>query len=954
MQTLKTGASSERFINGWLWLSLLTFGLFALLISALLQFELPWRLTLPWIPSLGIELRFRVDAFSALMILLITGIGSMVFLYSAGYFKHTPDHQRLLITLPLFMLAMIGVVSSDDIILLFVFWELTSITSFLMVGFKHQDPKARYFARQALFVSMGGGMALLGGLIIMGQLANSWSLTEIIQAAPNFIDHPALNIAIVLILLGTFTKSAQFPFHFWLPNAMAAPTPVSAYLHSATMVKLGIYLMARFDTAFNNLLLWEVLLISTGMVTAIWAALLALRERDLKRILARTTLSALGILTLLIGLPSPNAGLAVVAFLFAHAVYKAPLFMVAGNIDHATGTRIIDDLRGLRKKMPFTEAAAIIAGLSMAGLPLAYGFVAKDMVSAAKDQSDLILFASYGLMFVNAAAIAVAAVAAIRIFWGPIKQTMEKVKEVPWTMFVPPLILVIFGIEFDALPNYRDPLLLSAAQSISPSLAMSNIETEYSRDLLVATSVTLFIGIVLFMAWDKIHDVLQNLKLINKLDPEVYYDKSLKALQWIAAKHTQALQNGDLSRYLMLTVITFLVFGYYLFSQSEVSWQLQTHFPEHTVFWLVAAALMSFAALASVLLKNNLATLMASGIVGYGAAILFLFSGAPDLAFTQFMMETILVVVVASSLHLFNHTQPVEQDGSKLIRLVIALLAGAGIFVLLAVMPMHTADPSVANWISSNSLPLANGHNAVNVIIVDFRALDTFGEIVVVAFSLIAAIPLLNLLAQQKQPLNALKSAPENVSADITGQSTEQLIEHAVDPSALSSQSFLLKKMALPIYWLLLIASLVVVLRGHNDPGGGFIGGLMAVAASSWLAIQTSPKLAIKLHVLEPVKLALLGIALALLAGVIGLFASGEFFQHFWAGGLSTVILFDIGVFLAVWGGLSGYVYPLVAKRRRNQAEIQTAEQTTAQQTPDSTPNPTPNSSHVANSGGVK
>ncbi|MBN2866136.1 MAG: DUF4040 domain-containing protein [Thiotrichales bacterium] len=888
MQMLKTDASPVRYVNVWLWLAMFAFALFSALIFALLQIELPWRLTLPWIPSLGIELRFRVDAFSALMILLITGIGSMVFLYSAGYFKHTPDHQRLLITLPLFMLAMIGVVSSDDIILLFVFWELTSITSFLMVGFKHQDPKARYFARQALFVSMGGGMALLGGLIIMGQLANSWSLTEIIQAAPGFIDHPALTIAIILILLGTFTKSAQFPFHFWLPNAMAAPTPVSAYLHSATMVKLGIYLMARFDTAFNYVLLWEVLLISTGMVTAIWAALLALRERDLKRILARTTLSALGILTLLIGLPSPNAGLAVVAFLFAHAVYKAPLFMVAGNIDHATGTRIIDDLRGLRKKMPFTAAAAIIAGLSMAGLPLAYGFVAKDMVSAAKDQSDLILFASYGLMFVNAAAIAVAAVAAIRIFWGPIKQSMEKVKEVPWTMFVPPLILVIFGIEFDALPNYRDPLLLSAAQSISPALSMSNIETEYSSDLLVATSVTLFIGIVLFMAWDKIHDGLQRIKLLNKLDPEIYYDKSLKGLQWLAAKHTQTLQNGFLSHYLTLTLISFLLFASYLFINSKTAWQFQFHFPEQAVYWAVAAALMAIAAFASLRLKNNLATLMASGIVGYGAAILFLFSGAPDLAFTQFMMETILVVVIASSLPLFKHSNTLIDQGANFSRVAIALLSGAGMFVLLLAMPLHTADPSVANWLSSNSLPLANGHNVVNVIIVDFRALDTFGEIVVVVFSLIAAIPLLKQLAQNQQA-NAFTSQPAN------------------------PQSFILEKMALPIYWLLFVASLIVVLRGHNDPGGGFIGGLMAVAASSWLAIQHSPKLALKLQVLDPVKLALLGVALALLSGLIGLFASGEFLQHYWAGGLSTVILFDIGVFLAVWGGLSGYVYGLVS-----------------------------------------
>lgn len=878
--------------SSWIGLSLFAFVLFALLIAGLIQYELPWQISFPWVPNLGIELNFRVDAFSALMILLITGIGSMVFLYSAGYFKHTPNHQRLFVVLPLFMLSMIGVVTADDVILLFVFWELTSITSFLMVGFNHQDPKARFFARQALFVSMGGGMALLGGLIMLAQLAGSLSLTTIIHSSPNYINEPTLTIAIVLILLGAFTKSAQFPFHFWLPNAMSAPTPVSAYLHSATMVKLGIYLIARLDVAFNYLFLWELLLIVTGTITATWAAILALRESDLKRILARSTLSALGILTLLIGLPSDKAGLAVVAFLFAHAIYKAPLFMIAGNIDHATGTRQIGDLVGLRKKMPFTAAAAIIAGLSMAGLPLAYGFVAKDLVSDAKAQADLIAIAGYSLMLVNATAIAVAAVAAIRIFWGKLQPSMQKVKEVPWTMFLPPVLLAIFGIEFDALPDYRDPLLLSAAQSISPSLNVDSIQTEYSYDLMVATTITLAIGILLFISWNKLHNFLNQVHWLDQYGPEASYEKALQALQFIAAKHTQNLQNGSLYTYLWIIISAFLIFGVYVVSRIDLSWNFSVTYPEQTVFWAVAGSLMALSAIATIKLQNNLATLMASGIIGYGAAILFLFAGAPDLAFTQFMMETILVVVIASALRLFNHRQKVNHDSSPPLRLMIALIAGLSTFFLLALMPQQPTDTSLKDWFSENSLSLANGHNVVNVIIVDFRALDTLGEIMVVVFSLIAAMPLLkNIVGHNTHPPQATPFT-EVKSANRT--------------------SYLLEKTTLPIYWLLFIVSLIIVFRGHNDPGGGFIGGLMAVAASSWLAIQTSSQVAIRFQLLPPVKLALLGIALALTAAILGLILSGEFFQHFWMGAFSTVLLFDFGVYLAVWGSLSGYVYALL------------------------------------------
>lgn len=729
----------------YLWVALFPLAAFGLLIWGLIQHPLPWRLDLPWVPGLGIDLAFRVDAFSAQMLALITGVGTLVFVYASGYLAHEPRAGRLLAVLLLFMLAMIGAVSADNLILLFLFWELTSLISFLLVGFKHEDAQARASARQALLITMGGGLALLGGLILLAQMSGAWTLSGVIAAGPRLAEDPRLPLALTLVLLGAFTKSAQFPFHFWLPNAMSAPTPVSAYLHSATMVKLGIYLMARLDPAFNDILFWEIALITTGTLTALLAAVLSLRERDLKRILARTTVAALGTLTLLIGLPNPGAGLAVIAFLFAHALYKAPLFMVAGNIDHATGTRSIDRLMGLRRAMPWTAAIAILAGLSMAGLPLSFGFVAKDAISLAKADADLFLLVGYATVLVNALVVAVAGVAAIRVFWGPPEAPHGQVREVPWSMFLPPLILVLLGIEFEFLPELADPLLVGAAQAISPGLGVGPLDLDVTfavSDLVSATGITLAIGLLFFLVWDRLHQALHRVHWLDRYGPAALYDHLLHGLTRIASWQTRLLQPGTLSASLRLTLTGLLALG-------ALAWltTASTPFPAwdwapQGWAWLLAAALMLVGAAGAVLLRDRLALLMASGLVGYGSAVLFLFAGAPDLAFTQFAVETVLVVIAASVLPRFA---PASQDPPRLAppSLVLAIAAGLGTFLLLSQLPPLPVSTQVADWFSAASLPEARGHNVVNVIIVDFRALDTLGEIAVVAFSLLAALPLL-------------------------------------------------------------------------------------------------------------------------------------------------------------------------------------------------------------------
>jgi len=691
-----------------------------------------------------VGLDWRVDALSAQFLVLITGIGTLVFVYAGGYLAHTTGAGRLYGVLLVFMAAMIGAVSADNLLVLFACWELTSLTSFFLVGFKHTDPQARTSARQALFITLGGGLALLASFILLAQMAGTWSLSAIAADGPSLAGDPRLPAALVLLFIGCFTKSAQFPFHFWLPNAMSAPTPVSAYLHSATMVKLGIYLLARLDPAFNDLLLWEAALIGIGTVTAVWAALLALRERDLKRILARSTVSALGTLTLLIGLPNPEASLAVVAFLFAHALYKAPLFFVAGNIDHATGTRSIDHLMGLRRRMPWTTVTAVLAGLSMAGLPLSFGYVAKAVVSAAKAGTDLVAAVSYGLLFVNAIAVAVAAVAAIRVFWGPTPAAFARVREVPWSMRLPPLLIALAGLEFEFLPDLMDPLLTGAARVMAPVGGLGALAAPPALGTtLTAAEITLGVGLVLFLLWERLHRGMSTWAHLDRFGPAAAFEAALKGLTRIAAWHTRALQHGRLTGYLRATLAVLLVLGAGAWLAGGADWPPLPGMPGASTAWPLGAAalLIAAGAAAAPWLHDRLALLMSVGLVGYASAVLFLFAGAPDLAFTQFMVETVLVVVASAVLPRYAPAR--RRPEPRLGNAVLAAAAGLGSFLLLAHLFTVSPDNTLPAWFAAHALPEAHGRNVVNVILVDFRSLDTLGEIAVVAFSALAAWPLL-------------------------------------------------------------------------------------------------------------------------------------------------------------------------------------------------------------------
>ena len=730
-------------------LAALPLALFAVAVASYLTEGPPqWLLHLPWAASLGVDLTLHVDGLALQFILLITGIGSFVFVYAAGYMAGDPRRGRLFVLLLLFMVAMLGCVTADNLIALFVFWELTSLTSFMLVGFKHEDEASRRSAQQALFVTGGGGLLLLAGLILLGAIGGSYSIVELMASSASWIDDARLPGALLLIFAGAFTKSAQFPFHFWLPNAMSAPTPVSAYLHSATMVKLGIYLLGRLHPAFNDLLLWQAVLVSVGGGTAALAMLLTLRERDLKRILAWSTVSALGTLVMLIGVPGDGAATATAAFLLAHALYKAPLFFVAGNIDHATGTRRIDELAGLAPALPFTAAAALAAGISMAGMPLSFGFVAKDLIAIAKSEGEVYAWIGYSSLFVSAVSVAVAGVAAIRVFWHRGGELADDVHEGNWALVVPPLAIALLGILFGPLPHLVDPLVGASAQAMRPLLEYKGLS--FSLDdgsVLAALAAAVAIGALIYAAWDRLHAALEKLRWVDRVGPAAIYARLVQSIATAAAV-TPRLQNGSLVTYtgwLLGAVVAMLALA--LWAGGMPSWPAA----EAPSLAVAGACLgIAAAAVAVCIVRDSFVLLLASGLVGLGCALIFVFLGAPDLAFTQFAVEVAFVVVIAAIL-LRVRRLDLEPAGPQRAapRVAIALAFGAVTAALLLAAAAGPLDGALAQFFAERSVPEAHGRNVVNVILVDFRAVDTLGEIAVVAVSFVAALPLLRLARER-------------------------------------------------------------------------------------------------------------------------------------------------------------------------------------------------------------
>ncbi len=703
--------------------------------------------TIPFgsVSALGVTGGLRLDGLSRVFALLITGIGVLIFLYAHAYLAGDARLKRLVVILILFMTSMLGAVLADDVVILFVFWELTSLTSFFLVGFDHQKASARRAALQALLVTGGGGLALLAGLILVAISAGTTSLSGIIAAKDLVVVHPLAAPAMLLIVLGCFAKSAQVPFHFWLPNAMAAPTPVSAYLHSATMVKLGVYLLARLNPVYQDVALWHGVLTVFGTATAVTGALLAFRETDLKRVLAYTTVAALGTLVMLIGIAPGLSITAAVTFLIVHAFYKAALFMVAGIVDHEVGTRDASALGGLARKMPWTAAAAVLAALSMAGLPPFVGFVAKELIYEAKLEigtaTEVLVFAGF---LVNAATVAIAVVLSWRMFFGTYRPTNSSPHDPPWAMRVGPIVLASLGLLAGTAPATIGTLLVDpAAAAILGRPTDVELKLWHGFNVVLALSiVTIAVGVGVYLVWERIVPRFRAVELVDRYGPSMGYENALSGVIAFAGRLTRLIQHGALNGYIRtLFLVTAGALFLVLMLRSGFAWP--TTGAEIDVR-VLAFAILLLGCVAVMVAPTAFVAVLALGLVGFAMAAIFIVFGAPDVAFTQFAVETLLVVIVATALmRLPLRITDDRTTRRKLADLATALFTGLACANVLAGVLASPFDPRITLWLGEQSVPAAHGRNVVNVILVDFRALDTLGEITVLAIAAFAVVALL-------------------------------------------------------------------------------------------------------------------------------------------------------------------------------------------------------------------
>ena len=730
----------------WAWAAVVPLALFAAVLWQAYAYRGDWAFSWAWAPEIGVEAAFNVDGLALLMLALIGGIGSFVFVYAGGYMAGMAQRGRLFATLLVFMAAMAGTVTADHLILMLVFWEATSLASFLLVGFKHEYESARKSAQQALVVTAGGGLCLLAGALLLGQIAGTYSISALL-ADTRWVSDPLAPTAMLLVALGALTKSAQLPFHFWLPNAMAAPTPVSAYLHSATMVKLGVYLLARFDPALGDREWWSQSLVALGALTAFWSMLLALRERDLKRILAWSTVSALGTLVMLIGLPGAAPPGAVAAFLLAHALYKAPLFFVAGNVDHCTGTRNIDRICGLAPHMPWTAAAALLAAASMAGMPFSLGFAAKELIKAAKADSEVWAWVGYSSIGVSVIAVAVAGVAAFRVFWHQRSAvTLPEIHEAGWAMRWPPLLVAALGIALGLFPGLAAPLLDGAADAMRAATAIDEAMPPLDASMAGTVALTLASGVLLYLLWDRVHDAMDRvLRALEPLSMLAWYGRLMAGIPALAAAVTRRVQPGrlDLTLLLCAAVAAAVLLGAVLLV-APVPLSTLPLLPEGLGMTVASALLLAVSVLA-LLPRSPLLLLLLSGFAGLASAAFFLFAAAPDVALTQFTVEVAFIVVASVLIIRFTRGRAAraERGERRLPRAIVALASGLAVALLLAATTALPQDDAQAAYFGRTSVPEANGLNVVNVILVDFRAVDTLGEIAVVAAAALALMPLL-------------------------------------------------------------------------------------------------------------------------------------------------------------------------------------------------------------------
>jgi multicomponent Na+:H+ antiporter subunit A len=876
--------------------ALLPFGLLAAFVAMAPLVERGWVRGEGWMwaPALGLDFTLRLDGFSFLFCLLITGIGGLVTIYAGGYLtnKSRSERARFFSLILLFMTAMLGTVLADNLLLLILFWEATSILSYLLIGFDHKSARSRRAANMALQITAAGGLALVVAALLIGHVVGSYSMAEAVSRAGEVASHPLGPVILIAIMVAAFTKSAQFPFHFWLPNAMQAPTPASAFLHSATMVKLGIYLLARFEPVFAATEWGRPALVGFACVTMIVAAVQALRAESFKAALAYSTIASLGILVLLIGLDGPRASVAMIGFLFAHALYKAALFFCAGSVLHATGKGRLRALGGLWRPLPLTAAACIGASLSMAGIPPFLGFISKEFLFEAQLASSWELVPLTIAVLVNAVMVGVAGVITLRPFFLKPKEPVAVQHGETFSLVAPPLLLALLGLTISLDPEWITRV------AIRPAVAAvygSAVEVDLSvwhglTPMLALSAVVVTIGVIIIRYWRRIHELLRSRVRMDQYAIENVWESSVHWLMRTGTGLTRRIEHGDLRGYVAVALVTFVL----LAAWSMVASGAAPRLPVDRAALRLPELLMGLTAVAGAVVavrsRNALTALVGVGLTGFSIAITFMLNGAPDLALTQFTVEALLVVLLTALLLALPMTRgDTRSRGEHWRDAAIALGFGMVMCVALIDMAAGRVASDASEWFGRMSYVAWFGANVVNVILVDFRAFDTLGETAVIA---VAAILGSNLLARRSGAKRDVAEA-----------------RHVHFSFAAASGT---------LFWLLLIASVIILFRGHNQPGGGFVGGLAAALAFAVLSLARGAASAERTLRLQPLALVGIGLLCAVASGLPGLMSgAAPFLTHLWwepGSGLpklGTTMLFDIGVYLVVLGAVLSFLFGL-------------------------------------------
>lgn len=697
--------------------------------------------SLTWIPAIGLDLDFRLDGFATLMVALIGGIGVLVFIYAWKYFDEREGLGRFTSYLVIFAGAMFGLVTADNLLALFIFWELTSITSYLLIGFDDESAVARAGALQALLVTGAGGLVMLGGIVLLAQAAGSYSLSAILADPPST---GSAGAGLALILVGAFTKSAQFPFHFWLPGAMSAATPVSAFLHSATMVKAGIYVIARLAPVFAGLIVWwRPTVVVVGLVTMLVGGWRALAQHDLKLLLAQGTVSQLGFIVILVGLGRPELTFAGMAMILAHAVFKAALFMFAGIVDHQAHTRDLRRLTGLGSRMPATAWAALLAIASMAGIPPLLGFVSKEAALEALVHEPQWWIVTAGVVAGSALTVAYG----LQFLWGAFgnkpkvgSHPVGPEVDPPNALFLaPPLVLVALTVIAGLAPGLVDALVGGAAAALDPAAASYHLALWHGFGTPLALSLVAVVAGVLL--WRR---PLERLRKLTQRAPEAasVYAGTVTGINRLADRVTSTMQSGSLPVYLGVILTVAVVAPGFLLVRF---WTAPTDLAfASSPVQVVTAALVVAAALGTIIAQRRLGAVLFLGGVGYGVAVLFVLQGAPDLALTQLLVETLALALFILVLRLLpSQFEIVQSRIRRFARVGVAVGVGllAGGFSLWAASVER--GPSIADTYLARALPEGGGRNVTNVILTDFRAFDTLGEITVLAVVAMGAMALI-------------------------------------------------------------------------------------------------------------------------------------------------------------------------------------------------------------------